>query len=216
MAFLQSRSRRSLTIMIGVAAMISVGAIMVTRSGSAQSAASPVAPSPTALSEYSVFDRSATSADVLPAVSPSEVDQTSNETITRALPPVYPAFQRWATLKGDRVCIIHRFVSSTAPAGPPDEGRVCNNASQLAQEHQILVSMAMVNNASATAPRAGLTNLISGLTPDGVSSVQLVFTDGSRDSVSVEENSFVLSLGNTPRELAHVYWTDGSGQSHSE
>ena len=69
---------------------------------------------------------------------------------------------------------------------------------------------------SSTPPPPGRGNVVSGLVPDGISSVVVRFTDGTQQTVPVENNSFILNLGNDPKYLSTVTATADSGARYTE
>jgi hypothetical protein len=189
-----------------------VGALLVT-SSSTHSAASAavVEPSPAALSHYAVFRRNTVPSDEIPPVNLLE----SSTALSRALPARVSGYSQWATLEGDKLCVVARFTPAGSPNGAPDTNRACNSVQYL-EDHQELITQSSLVGSSSTPPPPGLANIVSGLTPDGVSAVTLNFTDGSRQTLSVEDNGFIYSLGSSPKTLEGITWTDSSGQTMTE
>ena len=210
MPTLAIRSRLALgTALLLVA--IATSAIVISGTSTTRASSPSVTPSSAALANFGIFRREAVAADALLARQASRPVPAG--TLTRRLPTVYPTYAQWATLEGDRLCVVDKY---TPVSGPSDQGGACNSASYLEKEHQLLVSMSQTDDTTSTPPPPGQANVISGLAPDGVTSVTLRFADGSQQTVLVEDNGFMLNLGSSPKTLAKVTWTDASGQDHSE
>ncbi len=172
------------------------------------------APSSTALGHYAIFRREAVPSDELPAVGPVG-SLTFSEALTRKQSIEYPEYSQWASIEGDDLCVIDRFTPASSPEGAPVTNRACNSVEYLESHHELISQASFVGSSSSTPPAPGLSNVISGLAPDGVTSVTLGFTDGSQETVRVQENGFIYSLGNSPKRLAGLTWTD-SGQTFTE
>jgi len=214
---MSSLSLRSRTAAAGLAALITaavVGAIFINSPNTNATAAAPVEPSPTAISHYAVFRRAATASDYLPPVSLTDI-ANYGDGLTRAQSTRGSAFSQWATLEGDTLCVVDRFTPVDSPNGAPSTDRACNSAKYLETSNQLITEAALVGSTSSTPPVPGLANVISGLTPDGVTAVTLAFTDGSKQTAQVEENGFICTLG-VAKTLTSVSWTDSSGKIITE
>lgn len=192
--------RRNLLIAVALlAAAIAVGCV-IAFSESAHSSVDT--PSPNVLAHYSVFSRSQAASDSLPAKAPWAASLSRRQS-TR-----YSGISQWATVDGDTICAVSE--TRTSALGP---GRVCDEASTLEQDGQILIGGGASGSESQT---PGVVTYLDGLAPDGVSSINVAFTDGSSQTVPVVENGFQLDLEGKGKVLAHVTWRDASGQTHTQ
>jgi hypothetical protein len=116
--------------------------------------------------------------------------------------------REWATLDGEQLCVVVR--SSNPSDGLPATNRSCAGASELEARHQLLLQLSVVGSTSSTPPAPGTANLITGLAPDGVASVTLLFADGTEQSVPVKENGFIDRL-DSPKSLQHLTWLSPAG-----
>jgi hypothetical protein len=210
MASLWSRPRIAAGIGVLLAA---AGVAVLAVSANTSAKASGPTPSPAVMSHYSVFARAATNSDPLPAASLVAEPQAAEEsTITRRLTQSGATdTTEWATLNGEQICVIAR---STPSDGLPDTNRACVAAAELEAQHQLLLQLSLVGSTSSTPPEAGLANVISGLAPDGVTTVTLDFADGTEETVPVTENGFIDRLS-SPKMLQHLTWTSPAGQTIS-
>lgn len=201
MSYADVGRRRNLPILAGllVIALAVGGAIVL--SESAHSSADT--PSANVLAHYSVFNSTQTAADNLPADSPWSAS-LSRRQATR-----YAGIDQWATVDRDTICAV----SQAAKASTFGPGRTCDEASTLEQDGQLLIGGSASGGESQT---PGVVTYLYGLAPDGVSSIDVTFTDGSSQTVPVVDNGFQLALEGKGEVLAHVTWVDASGQTHSQ
>jgi hypothetical protein len=160
-------------------------------------------PSPNVLAHYSVFSSTQTASDSLPA------DAPWSASLSRRQPTRYPGIDQWATVDRDTICAVSE-TTHTSTFGP---GRICDEASTLEQDGQLLIGGGATGSESQT---PGVVTFLYGLAPDGISSIDVAFTDGSSQTVPVLENGFQLALEGKGKVLAHVTWRDASGQTHSQ
>lgn len=199
---------------VGMAIVLAgAAAIMIVVLGSttrATAAAATIEPSPGALSHYAVFRRGAVASDALPAVNLAQA-LAFGGALTRRAPTTYALYSQWATLEGDNLCVVTRFTPTSSPNGAPDTSSACGSVTSLEDNNQLILQASLMGGTSSTPPTPGLADVISGLAPDGVAAVTLRFTDGSRQRVAVEENTFIYSLGDSAKIVASAEWTGASG-----
>ncbi|MHB1810149.1 MAG: hypothetical protein ACYCU0_12785 [Solirubrobacteraceae bacterium] len=115
----------------------------------------------------------------------------------------------------EMLCVIDSFPSAARPNGTPDTNSSCDDSGYMESHHEILVQASLTGTTSSAPPGQKVANLISGLVPNGVSSVTLSFSGGVTKTVPVNENGFVYSLGSSPRKLENVTWTQ-AGMTFNE
>ena len=203
----------------GVATVAIVVAVAIADANSASrahsSSAAPSQPStPSApAGHYGVLRSPASGSDALPPLRPGGPNRFAPAgAVIRRLPTLDATDTRWVTLSGGEICLVHL---NTAGAHPT-EGSACNSLSSLEAKHELLVQTSETSDQSSTPPPPGRGNVVSGLVPDGISSVVVRFTDGTQQTVPVESNSFVLNLGNDPKYLSTVTATADSGARYTE
>lgn len=179
---------------------------------SSVAASQPSTPSALA-GHYGILRRPASGSDALPPLRPGGPNRFAPAAaVIRKLPTLDATDTRWVTLSAGEICLVHR---STAGAHPT-EGSACNSLSSLEANHELLVQTSETSDQSSTPPPPGRGNVVSGLVPDGISSVVVRFTDGTQQTAPVENNSFVLNLGNDPKYLSTVTATADSGARYTE
>ncbi len=201
MSFAGIGHRRNLLIALGLSAVAIAAGCVIVLSEPAHS--SVPAPSPNVLAHYSVFGSTQTAADSLPS------DAPWSASLSRRQSTRYAGIGQWATVDGDTLCAVSA-TTATSAFGP---GRVCDEASTLERDDQLLIGGSASGSGSQT---PGVVTFLYGLAPDGVSSVDVTFTDGTSQTVPVAENGFQLDLEGKGKVLAHVTWRDASGQTHSQ
>lgn len=196
-----------------LAALLSAAALafLARHAGNGASAAGGIPPSASALSHYSVFSRAAGASDALPATSLLQARPAAEGSLTRRVSQS-ASDGEWATLDGEQLCVIVR--SSNPSDGLPATNRSCAGASELEAHHQLLLQLSVVGSTSSMPPAPGTANLITGLAPDGVASVTMVFADGTEQSVPVRENGFIDHL-DSPKTLQHLTWISPAGNTLS-
>ncbi len=204
-------SRRKISACL--AALLSAAAVtfLARHTGNGANAAGGIPPSAGALSHYAVFSRSAGASDALPAASLLQARPTAEGTLTRRVSQS-GSDGEWATLDGEQLCVIVR--SSNPSDGPPATNRSCAGASELEAQHQLLLQLSVVGSTSIRPPAPGTANLITGLAPDGVAFVTLVFADGTEQSVPVRENGFMDHL-DSPKSFQRLTWISPAGTTLS-
>lgn len=142
---------------------------------------------PTAASVFAVFGNSATSADALPVSSAYAQYQS------RLIGPADGAISAFGVNEGDdQVCVTLSASSGVGAGGPA----ACNSVSELSQPNELLVLAASSGTTSTTNPPP---QVLAGLVPNGATSVEIDFTDGSSVTAPVTNNGFLLSTdGRTP------------------
>lgn len=173
--------RVSLFLLLVAAAL---GALLVVTLGSQRARASGTA---TPASLFAVFGRSATSADALPSSSAYAPYQS------RRIGPMDGTISVFGVDEGGgQVCVTLSASSGVGAGGPA----ACNSISELSQPNQLLVLAASSGTVATTDPTPAV---VAGLVPDGASSVEVDFTDGSSAIAPVVNNGFVLTTdGRTP------------------
>lgn len=206
------RHQLTLGLLVVVAAAFAVVIASVTSHAKADPGTAAT-PSSAVLSHYAVFRRATNASDGLPSQRLTEI--VSENELTRRQPTPYPGYSQWATLEGEHLCVVDRFTSASSPTSEPATNRSCNEAQYLEKHQQLLVQASYAGGTSSTPPQLGLANLISGLAPNGVNNVTLVFADGAERIVPVVANGFTYSL-ESAKKLVNVIWTDESGETLAE
>ncbi len=191
--------------------------IMMIPGGHANAASGQaMTPSPSVLNHYAVFSRAQSTADAVPTASTllARPEIVSSTALTRHQPTSDPTYAQWAAVEGERLCVVDQFTPASAPNSEAGANKACNGAQYLEDHHQLIVQASYTGGTSGTAPEPGVANVVSGLAPNGVSDVTLIFADGTEQSVPVIENGFLYSLS-TAQKLANVTWTV-SGKTFGE
>jgi hypothetical protein len=169
-------------------------------------------PATTVVDHYSIFQRTASTSDSLPA----GVDEEATVTARRQQADATDIMQ-WATATGETICVVDRYTPASSPNGVrPDTNQSCNQVANLEAEHQLLVQSSLVGGTSSTPPKPGLANVISGLAPNGVTSVTITFSDGTSLQAPVVENGFSYQIVGEPKAVSDVSWTTATGQHYSQ
>jgi hypothetical protein len=140
----------------------------------------------TAASMFAVFAKAPTPADALAATSAYSHYQS------RRIAADDGAISVFGVDEGGQVCVTLSASSGVAAGGPA----ACNSVSELSQPNQLLVLGASSQTTSTTNPAP---QVLAGLVPNGVSNVEVDFTDGSSVDAPVTNNGFILGTdGRTP------------------
>lgn len=210
-----ARYRSRLVMPTGLAAIAGIIALVVILAAPSHGRASTQAPSQGVLEHYAVFSRQARAGDNVLASNYREPQSAT--ALTRQQPSSDQAVTQWAAVEGaEMLCVIDSFASVTRPNGAPDTNSSCDAASYMESHHEILVQASLIGTASGTPPAQKVANLISGLVPNGVSSVTLGFSGEVTKTVPVSENGFVYSLGSSPRKLESVTWVQAGTTFHEK
>lgn len=172
----------------------------------------PTSPSSAVLSHYAVFRRPSSSSDALPPG--MQKGGPSPAALSRRQPTPYASTSQWATLEGELLCVVASHTFPTSPGGVGNGASACITAEHL--NNQLLVLVSKFSPPSTSQEASTTVTLISGLAPDGVTSVTLSFNDGSQQTVPVQENGFTYDLGESTKVLTSVTWTNPSGQTVTE
>lgn len=183
-----------MAVLLGGAGLIALLVLLVgsggaRANGSDQNAAAVPA---AAASLFGVFSQSATPADALPSQSAYAGGAS------RRIGPDAGSISAWAVSTGDQMCITLSASSGVGEGGPA----ACNSVSELSAPNQLLVLGASSGSSTSSAsqvPQVQAPQVLVGLVPDGASSVEVDFTDGSSTVAPVSNNGFLLNLdGRTP------------------
>lgn len=177
-----------------------LAAVILTESTSKTQAASPAAPSQAVAKQFGVFARPSSASDVLPAdVGPTP----ATATVVRSIATGTPSLSEWATLAGNRTCVV---INGTAP-GAVGAPAACAELEPPHEEGELL---------SIVAGETGYKKptILAGIAPDGVTSVTVTLADGTTHAVPVVENGFHLATGGS--EPTVYEWTSGAGVKHKQ
>jgi hypothetical protein len=155
------------------------------------------------LAKFGIFERSSSAADILPADAGPEAAAAP---LSRGIDAGTGGLSQWATLNGKQACVVIDGSAPGAQGGPS----ACSNLEAASDASELLTIAASSSEKPNT--RAGEAQIVAGLAPNGVNTVNITLANGAKHTVPVVQNGFhLLTGGSNP---VSYEWTDGSGTKH--
>lgn len=202
------RVRRWQVALLVLLAVALVGLFIILSRGDGARSAIASSSSISALEHYQVLRRAATPSDAATA------DLPPGAQVLRRQATGNSRLSQWISLGGGKVCVTVQG----AATGATGQGtyRACNSESRLEASNQLVATSSYSSPPGSPAPTPGVSSLVAGLAPDGVSAVTVTFDDGSTRTAPVVDNGFHLTISGAPKSVKSFSWVDASGNAHTE
>ena len=172
------------------------GAYLSFHEGAAKSDSTQLeAPANAVVAKVGAFRRSAGASDSLPA------NVSISGTLIRSVGSDAPGAALWASVDNGRVCLQDEQGAS-----------VCTPVANFSDK-PLIMSPGRITGSRIGSEGPAIPDTIEGLAPDGVTSITVVFADGSKESEAVVNNGFRLSAGKLPKTVS---WTTADNATHSQ